>query len=55
MQGDDSLHVIPAPLGKKRIPVSTRGCRASSPGFNGDLLMIHALPIKEGLQCLPTV
>lgn len=28
MDADESLHVIPAPLGKKRIPVRSSGDRA---------------------------
>lgn len=53
MQEDDSLHVVPAPIGKKRIPVSVLarcGMGTSPDMFNG----LSCLSI-ESMQCMQTV
>ncbi|KAJ5710047.1 transcriptional regulator family: Fungal Specific TF [Penicillium malachiteum] len=36
MQADDSLHVLPAPIGKKRIPKACSSCRQSKVRCDGD-------------------
>jgi hypothetical protein len=56
MDADESLHVIPAPLGKKRIPVRATG---RHPGLwlvsHGRVANIDAFPVLEGLQCMSAV
>jgi hypothetical protein len=54
MQDEDSLHVVPAPIGKKRIPVRAT---ASGPwaSRNRAIGCTNAILVIEGVQRLPTV